>query len=49
MSLISYDLAKAEIETKLREAEKMRRVSRPAEHSRPQSMLKGLQNLLARF
>ena len=45
---VSYVVAKAEHENKLREAERMHRASWPAEHSRPLSMAKRLQNLLAR-
>ena len=44
----AHDVVKAELEIKLREAEKIHRVSRLAEHSKPLSMLKSLQNLLAR-
>ena len=41
-------VAKAEHENRLREAEKIHRQSWPAGHGRPLSMLKRLQNLLAR-
>jgi hypothetical protein len=44
----AQDVVKAEHELKLREAERIHRLSRPAEHSRPLSILKSLQNLLAR-
>ena len=44
----AHDVAKAELENQLREAGKYHRLSRPAEHSRPLSILKSLQNLLAR-
>ena len=44
-----YDVAKAEHEAKLREAEMAHRVSGSAMHSRPQSMPKGLQSLIKRM
>jgi hypothetical protein len=45
---VSYVVAKAEHEIKLREAERIHRLSWSAEHRRPLSMVKRLQNLLAR-
>ena len=46
---VSYVVAKAEHEIKLREAERSHRLAWTAEHSRPHSVLKRLQNLFARF
>ena len=43
-----YDIARAETENKLRAAKRIRRLSWPAGHSRPHSMRKRLQSLLAR-
>ncbi len=45
---VTYLVAKAEHEIKLREAERIHRISWSAGHSRPSSMVKRLQNLLAR-
>ena len=45
---VTYLVAKAEHEMKLREAERIHRASWPAGHSRPSSMVKRLQSLLAR-
>jgi hypothetical protein len=45
---VAYLVAKAEHENKLREAERIHRASWPAGHGRPSSMVKRLQNLLAR-
>ena len=49
LPITTHDVARAELEHKLREAEKAHRVSRPAEHSRLPSILKSLQSLLARI
>jgi hypothetical protein len=48
LPIAMYDIVRAENENKLREAERIHKVSWTVEHSRPHSVLKRLQNLLAR-
>ena len=48
LPIAMHDIVRAETENKLREAERIRRLSWPAGHSRPHSMRKRLLNLLAR-
>ena len=48
LPFFAHDIVRAETENKLREAERIRRLSWPAGHSRPHSMRKRLQSLLVR-